>query len=206
MRTKIIKTDSIFSTLRASSALLSGKVIAIPTDTVYGVAVLANKATNIEKLYQIKAREHTKAIPILLGNISQLEKVTPVVTPNLHKLAEQFWPGPLTIIVNIHPDLPNNLSPFSTIGIRIPAHPFALKVLNSVGPLAVTSANISGNSNTNTADEVLSQLDGSIDLIFDGGKTESGLPSTVVDLTGEEIKILRAGSIELTDIQNALSI
>jgi L-threonylcarbamoyladenylate synthase len=206
MKTKIIKSQSILSTLIASIALWFGRVIAIPTDTVYGIAVKANKAANIEKLYKIKAREHTKAIPVLIGDISQLPQVTPHVSPSLLKLAENFWPGPLTIIIPKHPGLPENISPTPTLGIRIPNHPAAINILKTVGPLAVTSANISGGADTNTAEEVMAQLDGLVDLIIDGGETESGVPSTVVDLTGKEIKILRTGSIELEEIQKALSI
>jgi len=206
MKTRIINSRSSISFLRASLALKLGKIVAIPTDTVYGVAVRINKASSIEKLYQIKVREHTKAIPVLLGDISQLEEVTPVISQSLLNLAKKFWPGPLTIIVPKHPNLPENLSPTATLGIRIPKHPAAIKILKSVGPLAVTSANISGSKDTNTAEEVLAQLDGKINLILDGGESDSGVPSTVVDLTGEEIKILRAGSIELVDIQKALSI
>ena len=206
MKTRIIRSQSVFSIQVASLALRLGMTIAIPTDTVYGVAVRANNAANIEKLFQIKTRERTKAIPVLLGAVSQLEEVTTDVSPALLKLAKKFWPGPLTIIVPKHPDLPENISPSPTLGIRIPDHPTTLEILKRVGPLAVTSANISGASDTSTAKEVLAQLDGLIDLIIDGGKTESGKPSTVVDLTGEEIKILRVGSIELEEIQKTLSI
>ena len=206
MKTKLITSRSILSTLRAILALRFGRIVALPTDTVYGVAVLAKNAANIEKLYHLKTRERTKAIPVLLGDVSQLNQVTTDLSATLLKLADKFWPGPLTMIVPKHPDLPDNISPSSTIGIRIPNHPTVLKILKAVGPLAVTSANISGGAGTSTAQEVLSQLDGLIDLIIDGGKTDSGVPSTVVDLSGGEIKILRAGSIELTDIQKALSI
>jgi L-threonylcarbamoyladenylate synthase len=206
MRTIKINSQSKLSTLIASIALRLGRIVAIPTDTVYGVAVKANKAANIEKLYQIKTRERTKAIPILLGDVSQLHQVTTDVSPILLKLAERFWPGQLTIIVPKHPSFPENISPTPTLGIRIPDHPAAINILKKVGPLAVTSANISGSANTSTAEEVLAQLDGLIDLIVDGGKTKSGVPSTVVDLTGTEIKILRAGSIGLEEIQKALSI
>lgn len=206
MKTRKIKSQSIFSIPIATLFLRLGKIIAIPTDTVYGVAVRANRASNIQKLYQIKSREHTKAIPVLLGDISQLEKVTTDVSPVLLKLANNFWPGPLTIIVPKHPNLPENISPSPTLGIRIPNHSTALEILKRVGPLAVTSANISGETETSTAEEVLAQLDGLIDLIIDGGKTDSGKPSTVIDLTKGEIKILRAGSIKLEEIQKTLSI
>ena len=206
MKTKIISSQSKLSLLWVNAALRLSKIVAIPTDTVYGIAVKANRAANIEKLYNVKSREHTKAIPVLLGDIFQLKQITPEVTPDLIKLAKRFWPGPLTIIIPKHPNLPENLSPNPTLGIRIPNHPITLSILKSVGPLAVTSANMSGGADSSSAQEVLDQLDGLIHLIVDGGKTDLGVPSTVVDLTGKEIKILRAGSIEFAEIQEALSI
>lgn len=205
MKTKIIKPISKLTFQIATTALTIGKVVAIPTDTVYGIAVKADRFKNVEKLYKIKSRERTKAIPVLLGEIDQLPQVTSDVSPELLKLAESFWPGALTIIVPKHPRLPDNISPYPTLGIRIPNHPITLKILKSVGPLAVTSANLSGESDSSTAEEVHSQLGGLIDLIIDGGKTKTGLPSTVIDLTGNKIKVLREGPISFENIQKVLS-
>ncbi len=119
-------------------------------------------------------------------------------------LADRFWPGPLTLIVSRKPDLPDALSITPTIGVRVPDHPVALKLLRLAGPLAVTSANISGHENTNTAQEVLDQLGGRIHLVIDGGRTPGGVPSTVVDCTRPIPVILRAGPISMEDIQSAL--
>ena len=112
-------------------------------------------------------------------------------------LASAHWPGALTLIVPRHPSLPADLSPLPTLGIRIPDHPAALALLQAAGPLAVTSANLSGQADTTTAKEVLAQLDGRVDLVLDGGKTPGGIPSTVVDLTGSEPRILRQGPVEI---------
>jgi len=121
------------------------------------------------------------------------------------KLARRFWPGPLTLIVPRLPQLPSVLSSNLTIGVRIPDHPVALSLLKLVGPLAVTSANLSGNANANTAQQVLDQLDGRIHLILDGGQTPGGVPSTVADCTGPETRILREGPISLVELKVVLS-
>jgi L-threonylcarbamoyladenylate synthase len=120
------------------------------------------------------------------------------------RLAERFWPGPLTIIFPRYPDLPSELSPLPTIGVRMPDHPVALKLLRLSGPLAVTSANISGSSNTRTAGEVMAQLGGRVPIILDGGRTPGGLPSTVVDPCGEELAILRPGPLTRSDLLSVL--
>ncbi len=121
-----------------------------------------------------------------------------------HKLAEAFWPGPLTLVVPVHPRLPKNLSPLPTVGVRMPNHPDALALLESCGPLAVTSANLSGQENTTNAAQVYAQLAGRIPLILDGGTTPGGEPSTVVDCTSPEPAILRSGPISLEEIRAIL--
>lgn len=121
------------------------------------------------------------------------------------QLAKRFWPGPLTIIVPRHPDLPDILSPKRAIGVRMPDHPVAIRLLQLTGPLAVTSANLSGKENTTTVEEVLAQLDSRVHLVLDGGKTPGGLPSTVIDCTGSELEILRQGPISKEEIESYLS-
>ena len=120
------------------------------------------------------------------------------------RLAQRFWPGPLTLVVAGHPSLPANLSPRPTVGVRMPDHPVALTLLRRAGPLAVTSANLSGAPNASTAQEVLAQLQGRVALILDGGKTPGGLPSTVLDCTGSQPVILRQGPITLEQIYAVL--
>ncbi len=121
------------------------------------------------------------------------------------RLAAAFWPGPLTVVVERHPDLPQNLSPLPTIGVRMPDHPIALALLNAAGPLAVTSANISNAANTASAQAVLEQLGGRISLLLDGGQTPGGTPSTVVDCTQPELKILRLGPISAEEIARVIN-
>ena len=181
-----------------------GRLVAFPTDTVYGVAALAFDPAGIDQLYVVKGRDPAKAIAILLGSPDDLFKVTAEMNPMARRLARRFWPGSLTLVVPGHPALPANLSPLPTIGVRMPDHPTALALLKLAGPLATTSANLSGEPNANTAQEALSQLGGRIALILDGGRTPGGAPSTVVDCTGSDPVILRNGPISRKDLQQAL--
>jgi L-threonylcarbamoyladenylate synthase len=185
--------------------LQHGGLVAFPTDTVYGLAALPFQAETVERLYTAKGRNSEKAIAILVGDIDQLKQVTTEMSIVAQRLAERFWPGPLTLVVPRHLSLPEALSPYPTIGIRMPNHPVALAVLRRTGPLAVTSANLSGQASTSTAQEVLEQLDRRVHLILDGGRTPGGVPSTVVDCTGVDLVILRAGPISLEELQAVLA-
>lgn len=182
-----------------------GGLIVFPTDTVYGLAALPFQPQFIERLYVVKGRSSQKAIGILLGKKADLDLVISAMSPIAARLADAFWPGPLTLVVPRHPSLPFVLAPDETIGVRMPDHPVALALLRQSGPLAVTSANLSGRENTGTAQEVLNQLRGRIHLILDGGRVPGGVPSTVVDCTGEQPVILRQGPITLEAIQAALA-
>lgn len=205
MKTKILSADKPKVFDQALDVLRGNGIVAFPTDTVYGLGAMAFQAEGIARLFQAKDRPPTLAIAVLLGNASQLKRVSMNPSQAVLRVAEQFWPGPLTLVVPRHPDVPDLISPTPTIGVRIPNHPVALKLLEKSGPLAVTSANVSGAENTITADEVLTQLGGGVDLILDGGKTPGGMPSTVVDLTTDNIEILRAGPITEEQIRAGLA-
>ena len=142
---------------------------------------------------RLRHRPVEKAIPILIGDSADLEKVAISIPETVRKLASSFWPGPLTLVVYKKPTLPVSVSRTSTIGVRMPNHEVARALLRAAGPMAVTFANISGQENPVTAQEVYDQLGGRILLIIDGGKTPEGVPSTIVDCTTQELKILRAG-------------
>lgn len=204
MKTEVIKSDHPVALPHAVDILQNGGLVAFPTDTVYGLAALPAKTEFIESLYTVKGRESTRAIAILMSSADQLNEIS--VSPNktAQILASRFWPGPITLIVPRHPDLPEVLSPNPTIGVRVPDHKISLQLLGMTGPLGVTSANISGHENTTSAEEVLKQLDGRIHLLIDGGKCPGNVPSTVVDCTTLEPIILRSGPIGLEEIQNAI--
>lgn len=179
----------------ALQVLDRGGLVAFPTDTVYGVGVLAFDEQAIGRLFTAKGRGVEKAIPILIGNMGDLERVTSGMNEIARRLAERFWPGPLTLIVMRHPDLPQNLSPYPTVGVRMPGYWLTLALLRRSGPLAVSSANLSGRPDCRTAQQVFAQLGGRIDLILDGGQTPRGQPSTVVDCSSQVPRILRQGPI-----------
>lgn len=200
MNTEILLAKREESIAKAIECVKRGGLIAFPTDTVYGVGGGAFDPKVIHQIIQIKERGASKAIPILLGDKVHLKLVVAHMSIFAKRLAEAFWPGPLTLVVPRHPDLPENISPNDTIGVRMPDHPVALMLLKNTGPMAVTSANLSGSPDSHTAQEVLGQLGSRIDLILDGGKTPGGVPSTVVDCTGEHPVILRSGPLSLEDL------
>lgn len=204
MRTEVLISDHPSAITHAVDVLKNGGLVAFPTDTVYGLAAPYNNEESIDRLYIVKGRNSSKAISILIGSLSELDLLASHIIHDARKLAETFWPGPLTLVVPRHPDLSHYLAPEQTIGVRVPNHPIALALLNKSGPLAVTSANRSGEQNPLTANDVLSQLEGRIHLVLNGGQTPGGVPSTVIDCTSLEFTILREGPISQKDIQNAL--
>lgn len=204
IRTEIISTNDPGAVSHAILIIQQGGLVAIPTDTVYGVGASINNPLAIQKLYTVKQRNQTKAIPVLVGNPSDLIQVVQVVTHSARSLVKNFWPGPLTIILERNPHLPQILSPTDTIGVRMPDHLVALELLCKAGPLAVTSANLSGFPDSCTAQEVNNQLNGKIDLILDGGETPGGIPSTVVDCTSDRCVLLRQGPITYQAILESL--
>jgi L-threonylcarbamoyladenylate synthase len=205
MKTEIMRADHPIALRHAQDILHNGGLVAFPTDTVYGLASLPFQAEYVERLYVAKGRNSERSIAVLLGDQSQLKLIATDMGEMALRLAEHFWPGPLTLIVPRLSMLPDALTPTSTVGVRIPDHPFALALMRQAGPLAVTSANLSGHNNCNTAQEVLDQLDGRIHLILDGGPTTGGIPSTVVDCTGKEPVVLREGPIKRVDLEAVLA-
>lgn len=189
----------------ALKILHNGGLVAFPTDTVYGVGALAFDGKAVESIYVAKDRPIEKAIPVLIADAADMEKVGTHIPAIAHQLAARFFPGPLTCVIPKQPTLPESVSATDTVGVRVPDHEVARALLRAAGPMAVTSANISGQPSPSTAQEVLAQLGGRIDLIIDGGTTPGGVPSTLVDCTGNELKILREGPISLQEIRQKLS-
>ena len=189
----------------AASLVSSGELIAFPTDTVYGIGACAFVPEAVDRIYQVKGRSHNKAIPILLADPEDLDRITPPLSLTAARLVQAFWPGPLTLVVPLLPSLPENLSPGPTIGVRIPDHDWTRALLRAAGPLAATSANLSGEPPATTAAEVLDQLGKRVSLILEDGTSPGGLPSTVLDCTGEEPALLREGPLSWNLIVEVLS-
>lgn len=202
METKIIPAVEIEHAL---GILQSSGIIAFPTDTVYGLGALAFNQNAIESIYTAKNRPIEKAIPILIGDLSDLDQIA-VDIPNMAlRFAARFWPGPLTCVVPKKHTLPLAVSATPTVAVRIPDHPDARALLRAAGPMAVTSANISGQPSPTSAQDVYDQLNGRLPLILDGGTTPGGIPSTLVDCTREKPVILREGPITLAELLAALT-
>ena len=204
MKTRIISQDNDLATQETLNAISSGGVVAVPTDTVYGIACSVNNSAAIQSLYKIKIRESIKAIPVLIADLNQLDQVAKSLNDYAIKLAQSFWPGALTLIVAKNVLLPANLTIHPTVGVRIPDHDWLREIIRKTGPLAATSANISGEASPSTANQVLEQLNGRIELVIDGGECKGGIASTVVDCSGEEFNILRNGSITPDQIRLAI--
>lgn len=185
--------------------LAAGEIIAAPTDTVYGLMCLFDRADAIEKLYIAKGRPLQKAIPVLIGDVAQLAQLTPQpLPPPAQTLTHRFWPGPLTVVLPALPSLPSNLTAGQpTVGVRWPAHAALCALIRRAGPLAATSANRSGEPEARTAADVMDQLGGHVPLILAGDPPATrsphvSAPSTVVDVTqmcDGLPKILRPGPL-----------
>ena len=194
MKTRLLAADAPGAVEEAAAALSRGELVAFPTDTVYG---LSAGQEHVRKLYGAKDRPKEKRIPVLLSETGNLE-ASAIVTPAARALAHRFWPGPLTIIL-VAPRR-------GTLAFRVPDHALARRLIAaSGGGLPVTSANRSGERDARTAEEVMAQLDGRIALVLDGGRTPGGVPSTIVDCTGEQVKIIREGSISEDEISQVLA-
>ncbi len=204
MKTIILPTSAPNAISAALDVLRANELVAFPTDTVYGMGTFAFNAKIAQHIYTVKRRPPDKALPILLGDVSQIPLVAVNLPDNARKLAEHFLPGAITLIVPKHPDIPDEVSSLGSVGIRIPDHAFTRALLKAAGPMAVSSANISGQPSAVDARDVYMQLNGSLPLILDGGRTPGNLSSTVVDCTKDEIVILREGPISLEAIQAIL--
>jgi L-threonylcarbamoyladenylate synthase len=208
MRTGIEWAHTPAAVEHALERLRRGEVIAIPTDTVYGVATDGFNPEGIDKLFAVKARPRNKPIPLLLADAADLEQVALHIPREAMVLAGRFWPGGLTLVVRANEHVPAILrAEGDSVAVRVPDHPVPRDLARALGrPLAATSANISGGPNPSTAQEVELQLGGRIGLILDGGTVGAGLPSTVVDLTVTPPRVLRAGALPIGEIEGVLGL
>jgi L-threonylcarbamoyladenylate synthase len=196
----------------AVAVLRSGGVIALPTDTVYGIAVALENPGGIEQLYAAKSRPPDKAIALLLADVDQAAEIGEL-SEAARALAGAFWPGGLTLVVPRRTDRPlpaaltgGALAPgeIVTVGLRVPAHATPRALAAALGPLPTTSANRSGEPEARDADEIEAILGDAIDLILDGGPSAGGLASTVVDLSDADLRILRHGAVPESAIRRSL--
>ena len=206
METIILAATDALARTYAVELLRLGELVALPTDTVYGVAADGFDVRAIEKLFIAKERPTHKAIIYLLACSADLNRIADMISPVVYLLAEKFWPGGLTLVVRAREEVPAILrADGATIGVRVPNTEIVWYLDNELGhPLAVTSANLSGQTNPSNAAQVLEQLGGRIPLILDGGETGSEVASTVLDCTVDPPRVLRAGVVPIQNIEDVL--
>ncbi len=198
--TKIVKQQDIE---QICEVIQNGGIVAFPTETVYGLGIRFNDQEALEHLMEAKNRDYSKAITLMVAHPQDILQYA-YVSDKAQKIIKQFMPGMITLIFKKKESVDDMMTNGkTTIGIRIPDSEFVLSLLKKVGPMLVTSANLSHHQNTTSTKEVLQQLDGRIDMIVDG-KTSDNIASTVVDVSQDEIKILRAGKITKEQIEEAI--
>lgn len=192
----------------AAEIIKAGGLVAVPTETVYGLAADGLNAAAVEKIYDVKNRPETNRISLLVSGMADVEKFCRDIPDAARGLAEKFWPGPLTMILfkkDVVPDIVT--AGTDTVGVRCPDHPKTLELIRLAGvPLAAPSANMSGEPSPKNVTDVLTVFNGKIDAAIDGGQCVVGIESTIVDLTVRPPKILRQGGLSRIAIEEALNI
>ena len=189
-----------------AQVLEAGGVVAVPTETVYGLVCHIQHAASIERIYRIKNRSLTKPLPVFIHSMDQFRDLADSPSEEILKLAHHFWPGPLTMVVNAkHDKYPEVTRGTGKIGIRMPDMTLMLKLISALNsPLASTSANISSESPCKNLEELDANFLETLDLVVDAGVIGSGTPSTVLDVSVNPFQVLRQGEIQWTDIEKVL--
>ncbi|MBL9166537.1 MAG: threonylcarbamoyl-AMP synthase [Verrucomicrobiales bacterium] len=190
----------------AAAALRQGEVVALPTETVYGLAANALDSHAVEQIFRIKGRPSTNPVIVHIADLAMISTCVRNWPPMAQALANAFWPGPMTLVLHKSDAIPNVVSAGGdTVGIRWPSHPVMQAVIRSCGlPLAAPSANPSNQLSPTNAQHVQRLLGNKLRLIVDGGQSQIGIESTVIDVTGPEARILRPGTIHERDIRSVV--
>jgi tRNA threonylcarbamoyl adenosine modification protein (Sua5/YciO/YrdC/YwlC family) len=196
MTTFDVTTDPAAGVQAAVTALQSGELVVLPTDTVYGIAADAFSPMAVNLLLAAKGRGRDLPVPVLVGSWRTLDGLVDELGPLARRMVETFWPGPLTIVVRAAPSLAWDLGETrGTVAVRMPLQPVALEVLTQTGPLAVSSANRSGLPPAVEVDDAQRQLGDAVRVYLDAGPVGDPVPSTIVDLTGDRARVLRVGAL-----------
>ncbi|MBR6336359.1 MAG: threonylcarbamoyl-AMP synthase [Ruminococcus sp.] len=201
METRLLLTDD--DSLRYAAGLLKeGKVVGIPTETVYGLGANALDVDAVGDIFKAKGRPQDNPLIVHISDISELEALVEDIPPLARKCAESFWPGPLTMIFKKKPIIPDTTSGgLDTVGIRMPSNKYARQIIKFAGvPIAAPSANLSGSPSPTTAMHVFKDMNGRIPAIVDGGMSAVDVESTVISFEGDSIRILRPGFISKEDL------
>ena len=201
-----LQTELEKQIIKAVSILKNGGVVAYPTDTVYGLGACMMDTKAVDRIFQVKGRPKGMALPVLLADRLQIAEIVTSVSPAAKRLADEFFPGALTIILPKSAVVPDIITGGGkTVAFRIPNHPVPLALIQGLGkPIVGTSANLSGYPSTLTAEEVRFQIGDKIDMVIDGGKCPGGIESTIVDLSGEKPVIRRQGAISIEKLRKIL--
>jgi L-threonylcarbamoyladenylate synthase len=187
----------------AATWIRNGGIVAVPTDTLYGLAADPFRADAVARVFAVKGRPEARALPLIAADAAQIVRHLGPLTPMGACLAERFWPGPLTILVRAPAALARDVSGGTgAVGVRVPADAVVRAIAEACGrPITATSANISGEPATASPDDVERSLGDLIDLLIDAGPTRGDVPSTIVDVTGPAPRLVRAGAIPWDEIQ-----
>jgi len=191
----------------AVEALKTGRLVVMPTDTVYGIAADAFDSDAVAALLSAKARGRDMPVGVLVGSWHTIEGLVYTVPDGARELIRAFWPGALSLVVRQAPSLQWDLGDArGTVMLRMPLHPVAIELLREVGPMAVSSANVSGRAPAVDADEARSQLGDLVDVYLDAGPSAQQAASTIVDLTGDTPRVLRTGPVSTERIAEVLGV
>ncbi|AEH11131.1 MULTISPECIES: L-threonylcarbamoyladenylate synthase [Protofrankia] len=186
----------------ATRAVRHGGLVVLPTDTLYGIGADAFDQVAVRALLTAKGRGPEMPVPVLIGSWRTLDGLVERVTEQVRDLVRAFWPGGLTLIVRHAPSLSWDLGDArGTVAVRMPLHPVAIELLGRTGPMAVSSANISGRPPATTADDAFAQLGDSVEVYLDGGPCALGVASTIVDCTDDVPRVLRVGAVDLAALR-----
>jgi L-threonylcarbamoyladenylate synthase len=189
----------------AISALKSGRLVVLPTDTVYGIGADAFDSDAVASLLSAKGRGRDMPVPVLVGSWHTIDGLVYTVPNSARELIRAFWPGALSLVVRQAPSLQWDLGDaYGTVMLRMPNHPIAIELLRDVGPMAVSSANVSGSPPASSAAEAEAQLGESVAVYLDGGPSGEPVASTVVDLTGDVPRVLRDGAVSTGAVAEVL--
>ena len=189
----------------AAGAVRAGQLVVLPTDTLYGLGCDAFSSAAVQGLLDAKGRGRDMPVPVLVGSWSTVDGLVLGVSPEARRLIEAFWPGGLSIVLRHAPSLAWDLGDTrGTVMLRMPLHPVALELLREVGPMAVSSANRSGQPPATTASQARDHLGERVPVLLDGGPAGAAVPSTVVDLTADDPLVLREGAVSVAQIGDVL--
>ena len=191
----------------AVDAVKAGQLVVLPTDTLYGLGCDAFNTEAVANLLATKHRGPDMPVPVLVGSWDTIQGLVQYYSPQAKTLVEAFWPGGLSIIVPQAPSLPWNLGDTrGTVMLRMPLHPVAIELLRETGPMAVSSANISGHTPPSTVTEARQQLNQNVSVYLDGGECAIGKPSSIIDISGDHPRLLREGAISAERIGEVLGV